>query len=355
MDVNAIGGRHGTALQAASCRGYKDIVRLLLESGAEVNQLAGDYGYALQGAACYGHEECVKLLLDWKADVNAKGGEHHTTLHAAAFNGHEKIVETLVERGAAINDTGSEDRGQSPLIEAAAEGHTATVKLLLKLGANSLLRDQGGWTALDESAPPGYDAVVRILIDHDPAIIQSRDKRGKSALHYTVGQGHVSTVSLLLERGVNVNATDIDGRCAVKSGNKAIVEILIKHKADVSIQDEEGWSVLHMAAFHGHVEVGEALIEAGTQISEGPEGILPLHIAALRRHIRFIELLLDHGAKALAETESGANALHFLELNETYQAEAVAHRLNIDIHNLTITGLRIAASGGRDARILIQL
>ncbi|KAM6516934.1 hypothetical protein FSOLCH5_007883 [Fusarium solani] len=355
MDVNAIGGRHGTALQAASCRGYKDIVQLLLESGAEVNQLAGDYGYALQGAACYGHEECVKLLLDWKADVNAKGGEHHTTLHAAAFNGHEKIVETLVERGAAINDTGSEDRGQSPLIEAAAEGHTATVKLLLKLGANSLLRDQGGWTALDESAPPGYDAMVRILIDHDPAIIQSRDKRGKSALHYTVRQGHVSTVSLLLERGADVNATDIDGRTAVKSGNKAIVEIIIKHKADASIQDEEGWSVLHMAAFHGHVEVGEALIEAGTQISEGPEGILPLHTAALRRHIRFIELLLDHGAKALAETESGANALHFLELNETYQAEAVAHRLNIDIHNLTITGLRIAASGGRDARILIQL
>ncbi|KAM6530332.1 hypothetical protein FALCPG4_008456 [Fusarium falciforme] len=244
MDVNTIGGRYGTALQAASCRGYNDIVQLLLES------------------------------------------------------------------------------------EAAAEGHKATVKLLLKLGANSLLRDQGGWTALDESAPPGYDTVVRILIDHDAAILQSRDKRGKSALHRTVGQGHVSTVSLLLERGADVNATEIDGRSAlfgaVRSGNKAIVEILLKRKADESIQDEEGCSVLHMAAYHGHVEVGEALIEAGTPISEGPEGILPLHIAALRRHIRFIECLLDHGANALAETESGANALHFLELNETYQAEAVA-------------------------------
>ncbi|KAI8664541.1 NACHT domain-containing protein [Fusarium keratoplasticum] len=329
MDVNAIGGRHGTALQAASCKGYKDIVQLLLESGAEVNQLAGDYGYALQGAACYGHEECVKLLLDWKADVNAKGGEHHTALHAAAFNGHEKVVKILAEQGEAINDTGSEDRGQNPLIEAAAEGHTATVKLLLKLGANSLLRDQGGWTALDESAPPGYNTVVRSLIDHDPAILQSRDKRGKSALHHTVGQGHVSTVSLLLERGVDVNATDIDGRSALfgaaRSGNKAIVEILLKHKADVLIEDEEG--------------------------CEGPEGILPLHIAALRRHIRFVELLLDHGANALAETESGANALHFLELNETYQAEAVAHRLNIDTHNVTLTGLRIAASEGRDARV----
>ena len=123
-----------------------------------------------------------------------------------------------------------------------------------------------------------------------------------------------------------------------------------------------------MAAFHGHVEVGEALIEAGTPISEGPEGILPLHIAALRRHIRFVELLLDHGANALAETESGANALHFLELNETYQAEAVAHRLNIDTHNVTLTGLRpkaamlafvsswsVAPISTRETRVVIQL
>ncbi|KAI8716908.1 NACHT domain-containing protein [Fusarium sp. LHS14.1] len=355
MDVNAIGGRHGTALQAASCRGYKDIVQLLLENGAKVDQLAGDYGYALQGAACYGHEECVKLLLEWKADVNAKGGAHHTALHAAAFNGYEKIVEILVERGAAINDPGSEERGQSPLIEAAAEGQTATVQLLLKLGADILMRDQGGWTALDESAPPGFDAVVRILIDHDPAILQSRDKSGKSALHHTVGQGHISTVSLLLERGVDVNVIDAEGRSAlfgaVRSGNKAIVELLLKHGANPLVKDETGWSILHMAAFYGHVEVGEVLIEAGTPINQGPEGISPLHIAVLRKQASFLEMLLDHRADPQAETESGADAMYFLELNETYEADAVAQRLSIDINALTVTGLRIAASEGRDARI----
>lgn len=118
------------------------------------------------------------------------------------------------------------------------------MKLLLRLGANSFLRDQGGWTALDESALPGYDTVARILIDHDPAILQSRDKSSKSALHHTVGQRHISTVSLLLERGMDINTTDSGGRSAlftaVRSGNKAIVEILLKHKADISIQDKEG-------------------------------------------------------------------------------------------------------------------
>lgn len=106
-----------------------------------------------------------------------------------------------------------------------------------------------------------------------------------------------------------------------------------------------------MDAFHGYIEVSEALIKVRTTISEGPKGILPLHIAALRKHIRFIEFLLGHGADALTETKSGANALYFLELNDTYQAGAVARRLNIDLNYLTVTGLRIAAGEGRDARI----
>ena len=69
VDVNAVDGRYGTALQAASCTGYRDIIEILLENGADINQLEGDYGNALQGASCYGHEECVKVLLDHGADV----------------------------------------------------------------------------------------------------------------------------------------------------------------------------------------------------------------------------------------------------------------------------------------------
>ncbi|KAI9766558.1 MAG: hypothetical protein M1839_004885 [Geoglossum umbratile] len=63
-DVNAQGGRHGNALQAASSYGYNQIVRQLLEKGADVNAQGGLYGNALQAASFYGHDQTVQRLLE---------------------------------------------------------------------------------------------------------------------------------------------------------------------------------------------------------------------------------------------------------------------------------------------------
>ncbi|KAB5513478.1 hypothetical protein GE09DRAFT_1266749, partial [Coniochaeta sp. 2T2.1] len=48
IDVNAQGGEYGTALQAASTAGNKEVVEMLLGKGADVNVQGGDYGTALQ-------------------------------------------------------------------------------------------------------------------------------------------------------------------------------------------------------------------------------------------------------------------------------------------------------------------
>ena len=82
-DVNAEGGEYGTALQAASCRGYETVVQLLLKKGADVNAEGGEYGTALQAASKNGHETVVQLLLKNGADVNAEGGEYGSALEAA--------------------------------------------------------------------------------------------------------------------------------------------------------------------------------------------------------------------------------------------------------------------------------
>jgi ankyrin repeat protein len=353
IDVNATGGRYGSALQAASCKGYRDVVALLIENGADVNLQGGDYGYALQGACCYGHETCAKILLDHGANVNAKGGEHSTALHAAAFNGYESVVALLVQNGAEIDSR--DDQMRTPLIEAAAEGHTATVELLLKLGANAMLKDDGGWTALDESAPPGFDAIVRMLIEHNEAILESRDKMDFSALHHTAGQHHESTVQLLLEMGMDVNSKNDSGRSALyqatKSGDEAVVQLFLKHGADIQSKDRDGWTVLHLAAFHGHVEIGELLLEHGANINWGPEGWTPLHIAVLRKNIDFVELLLELEADISRTNDDGLTALDCIALHEEGKAEMVLRRLNIDSHFLTTTGLRLAAAKGHNARI----
>ncbi|ORY09452.1 hypothetical protein BCR34DRAFT_516475, partial [Clohesyomyces aquaticus] len=60
--------------QAALVKGNEQVVKLLLDKGADVNAQGGRYGNALQAALVKGNEQVVKLLLDKGADVNAQGG-----------------------------------------------------------------------------------------------------------------------------------------------------------------------------------------------------------------------------------------------------------------------------------------
>jgi hypothetical protein len=101
-EVNAEGGRHNNALQAASHRGHDAVVQRLLEVGAEVNAQGGYFGNALQAASYRGHDAVVQQLLEAGADVNTKGGHFHSALQAASCGGHDAVVQRLREAGAEV-------------------------------------------------------------------------------------------------------------------------------------------------------------------------------------------------------------------------------------------------------------
>jgi ankyrin repeat protein len=62
---------YGNALYAALEEGYKQVVKMLLNKGADVNAQGREYGNVLQAALSRGHKQVVKILLDKGADVNA--------------------------------------------------------------------------------------------------------------------------------------------------------------------------------------------------------------------------------------------------------------------------------------------
>ncbi|KAH3098783.1 hypothetical protein KXW41_005747, partial [Aspergillus fumigatus] len=74
----------------------QEIVKLLLDKGADVNVQGGEYGNALQAASLEGHLEIVKLLLGTGADINAQGGENGSALQAASHKGYQEIVKLLL-------------------------------------------------------------------------------------------------------------------------------------------------------------------------------------------------------------------------------------------------------------------
>lgn len=98
----------------------------------------------LMMASLKGHLDLVRKLIERGADVNKTGW---TPLHYAATNGHLAIIQLLLDEHAYID--AESPNGSTPLMMAAHYGTPAAVKLLLESGADPTLRNQLGLTAID--------------------------------------------------------------------------------------------------------------------------------------------------------------------------------------------------------------
>jgi len=85
--------------------GKEEIVKLLLNKGADANTQCGENGTALQVAIHSGNKNITLALLRKGANVNALGGRYGTALCAAlsSYKGKEEIVKLLLDKGADAN------------------------------------------------------------------------------------------------------------------------------------------------------------------------------------------------------------------------------------------------------------
>ncbi|KAN0142123.1 Ankyrin repeat-containing domain protein [Lactarius tabidus] len=119
VDVHARNKFHATALHLAALSGRPDIVKLLLDHGANPNAENGQGRTPLDSVTRgkYKSREhgvsIARLLLELGADVNAQEDNKFTPLHWAAFNGKLEIVHVLLDRGA--NGNAENDEGKTPL------------------------------------------------------------------------------------------------------------------------------------------------------------------------------------------------------------------------------------------------
>ncbi|PMD49788.1 ankyrin, partial [Hyaloscypha bicolor E] len=91
-----------TPLQAIAVLGYAEIMRDLLEGGANTKSKTPKGSTPLMLAVSNEKEECVKALLEYDPDLEAVNESKDTALHTSTATTQLSIIKLLVNRGANI-------------------------------------------------------------------------------------------------------------------------------------------------------------------------------------------------------------------------------------------------------------
>ncbi|OPZ84242.1 MAG: Ankyrin repeats (3 copies) [bacterium ADurb.Bin429] len=155
------------ALREAAATGRLDLVRELLQHGANPNQRDRLERTPLLLASEAGSLEVASALLAAGADVNRADQWGRTPLHEAAAEGQVELVRMLIDHGAAL--AVQEDvLCMTPLHFAALGGHTAIVDLLLAAGADTTAVDTYGLTAYALAVEHDETAVIAVMQAYHP-------------------------------------------------------------------------------------------------------------------------------------------------------------------------------------------
>jgi ankyrin repeat protein len=277
-----------TPLHHAARFGFVEVARWLLDNGADVNARAYNQFTPLHFAR---DPEIVKLLLKYKADVNAKSLGRTALEEAASSYAHVgrspdgaaqakellSIVKMLRSAGAVYDIRSASYLGDVERVRvlvaadkkkardkeamrwAATYGRTKIVKLLLEHGADPEDADYGGLTISYFAIE--YAAVLKLLFDHgaNPKVrVEYRGNgpgpQGSSLLYEAAAKGCIESAKLLLMvKGIDVNHTVPSGytplHAACGGGHVAMVEWLLRNKADARARTKKGWTPMALAAY----------------------------------------------------------------------------------------------------------
>ena len=257
IDVNFPLEEADTILMKVAGKGNLDLVKLLVEAGANVNQTnqlgesalmyavyhpwleVYEYLYPLTSpelrheaekelpsrllyrkrkedlltkrfidAARFGNVKIACESIVTGVNINSYDAKGDAAIHIASQYGHLSIVNLLIKAGADI-EFRTEDSGQTPLILAASDLASAkyngydldvikTIRFLVKAGANVNTQDNDGWTPLIGAANAGSIEAVKILIKAG-ANVNAQDNDKNTALSLAKEVGNTEIVKLLIE------------------------------------------------------------------------------------------------------------------------------------------------------------
>ncbi|KAH7210005.1 ankyrin repeat-containing domain protein [Fusarium oxysporum] len=189
-------------------------------------------------ASYNGHTEVVKTLLEHGAEATLHVLNCHniSPLWAASFNGSSEIVKELLYHGAGKTITTPGLGDETPLHAAATENHAEVLKLLLEVPAVPVnQKTTYGFTPLFIASRNGYHDMVELLLSVDSIEKYSESWLGLNPLFAAVANGHLQVTKLLISKGAHLQPSVSIGRdllwWAQRSNKLDLIQLLKTQEA----------------------------------------------------------------------------------------------------------------------------
>ena len=204
--VNARGGCIVAPLPAALFKRHFRVANLLHSYGAILDIQDTVKSTPLYRASYYGQVDVMRWLLDHGADAGAPTRSRYTPLSGAACELHLEAVRVLLEHNPDINSQC--DKGETPLYgvltaprASESEGKIVDiVRQLLKHGADPDIRKNDHSAPLHRASSRGLLEAAHLLLSYG-AKVDEKDKKGRTPFQWAVSEGHNEMMKLLLEHG----------------------------------------------------------------------------------------------------------------------------------------------------------
>jgi ankyrin repeat protein len=155
----------------------------------------------------------------------------------------------------------------------------------------------------------GHHNEVATLLDVEPALVSAQDENGLSAALTAAYYQEPDIAQLLVQRGAELNVFEA---CAV--GELSRVKALVEQQPDlINAYAPDGFQPLGLAAFFGHADIVEFLLDKGVEVNSPSKNSLrvtPLHSAIANRRTAIVKLLLEHGADVNTTQADDFTPLH---------------------------------------------
>jgi hypothetical protein len=213
------------------------------------------------------------------------------------INGHDILRLLLRKRGSELKVT---DRTIEAVIDTGGIG-SDIINLLLQQCKSEVGVAVKFIHALQAASASGDNAVVSLLLEKG-ADVNAQGGYYSNALYAASSKGHEAVVRLLLEKGADVNAQggyyNNALYAALFGGHKAVVRLLLEKSADVNAQGGRYVNPLYAASIRGHEAVVRLLLEKGANVNRQSRYYSnALQAASSRGHKAVVSLLLEEGAE----------------------------------------------------------